>query len=342
MLKRGQVSIFLVMGIVVLLLAAGFFLIFSKIKTEPLKAEAEQSINSQGVRGSLQLYVENCIEETISPAIYLLAIQGGIIYPDQDSQILLTDYGLVNYGWINGINGISKEKMEEDLAHYLQENLPFCLENFNSFQQENILIISDYQKLQAEVSIGKTLLSTKLDFPIKVILPNQDEIEIDSFSNTVESNLGSLVDVIENLPYPSLHPETLMGLPYSTSVFPYDSSVMIYSLQAIETADSSQPLHFVIAVRDDFPENKAPVLDYLADQTLTVGEHWETILSAEDPNHDLLTFSSDSTFFSVTEEGVISVDLQSVGLFKVTFSVTDNRGEKDQQEVEIAVLEKKT
>ncbi|MEK6939784.1 MAG: hypothetical protein AABX31_03580, partial [Nanoarchaeota archaeon] len=107
MSKRGQVTIFLVVGIVILLLAALFFYVFGQMKKAPLEVEAEEAVKFLGVSGAVQSFVEKCIQDTIDPAIYLLAIQGGIIYPEEDNLVLLTDHGLVNYAWLNGINGLS-------------------------------------------------------------------------------------------------------------------------------------------------------------------------------------------------------------------------------------------
>ena len=49
MLKRGQVTIFLVIGIVILLISAGFFFVFSKMKKAPLEVELEESQKYLGV-----------------------------------------------------------------------------------------------------------------------------------------------------------------------------------------------------------------------------------------------------------------------------------------------------
>src|SRR3989344_4227720 len=158
MLKRGQITIFLVIGIVILLLAALFFYIFGQIKEAPLEVEAKEAQKIPGVRGTLQSYVENCIQETLDPAIYLLAIQGGVIYPEDDGKILLTDYGIVNYAWLNGVNGLSREKMENDLAAYLENYIDFCFRGFPTFLQQNIIVIADYGKIDATVNIKNSAL----------------------------------------------------------------------------------------------------------------------------------------------------------------------------------------
>ncbi len=333
--KNGQVTVFLVVGIVILLLAALIFFITSESTIEELKIE-EKEAAPVGTKPALQSFIEDCIKETADPSLYLLAIQGGIIYPDETNQILLTDYGMVNYAWINGVKGLSKEKMEVDLAEYLEEYIDFCL-NFESFTKQGILIDVDYEKVKAEFIIQDKVINILLDYPLTIILPNDDKIKMTTFSAQLRSNLGEMLKAVESLEMPDLNPNDLINLPYQSVVFPFDESVTIYSFSEEEYQEA--PLSFMFAVRNDFPVNEPPVLDFIPDKTFRVGNVWEEILTADDPNNDLLIYSSDSNLFPVAEDGTIIVKLSSAGTFDLTFTVEDGRGGKDEQEVSIVVLE---
>jgi len=336
MSKRGQVTIFLVIGIVILLLAALFFYIFGQLKEAPLEVEAKEAQKIPGVRGTLQSYVENCIRETIDPAIYLLAIQGGVIYPEENGKILLTDYGIVNYAWLNGANGLSKEKMEKDLAVYLENYIDFCLGNFETFEKQNILVEANYDEIDALVTIKDAAVVAGLKLPLKVTLPNNDTADVDTFTGQVESNLGKMRSVVEELPFPEINPSMLLTLPYQPFIFPYDESVFIYS---IAEKNGEAPLTFMFAVRNDFPKNEPPLLHFIADKTFRIGDQWQETLSAEDANHDILTFSSDSDLFVVKKDGTIDILVNQKGEFKVTLTVKDEQGEEDRQEFRVTVLD---
>ena len=337
MLKRGQITIFLVIGIVILLLAALFFYIFGQIKEAPLEVEAKEAQKIPGVRGTLQSYVENCIQETVDPAIYLLAIQGGVIYPDEDGKILLTDYGIVNYAWLNGVNGLSREKMETDLARYLEENIDFCFRGFPTFLQQNIIVIADYGKIDATVNIKKSALEAELNLPIEIIFKKGDKQSFEQFSTQLQSGLGTLIETVESLEFPDPDPNHLLEFPYQPVVFPFDESVVIYSLSS---NNPEEPLNFVFAVRNDFPENEPPQLAFIPDKTFRIGDRWQEELTADDPNEDILRYSSDSDQFTIAEDGTIDVEITIAGIFDVTFTVEDVRGGKDEQQVSILVLEK--
>ncbi|MBU0470897.1 MAG: hypothetical protein KKA62_00340 [Nanoarchaeota archaeon] len=336
MSKRGQVTVFLVVGIVILLLSAAMFFIFSKVKTTPLEVEEKEAFESLGVKGQIQSYVESCMRETADPSVYLLASQGGIIYPEEDSKILLTDYGMINYAWINGVKGLSREKMEKDLGLYLEEYIDFCLGNFDTFLVRNIIVEPDYDKMKADFKIQDNFIDMQLNFPLKVTLPNGDELVVETFSSQLESRLGLMLKAVEALEMPDFDFTELISFPYQPVVFPYDESVMIYSLADEKNLDT--PLAFMFAVRNDYPENKPPVLDFIADKTFKVGNRWQEILTAEDPNNDLLTFSSDSDKFPIKEDGTIDVEMITPGIYKVIFAVDDSRGGKHEQEVTITIV----
>ncbi|MDO8511051.1 MAG: hypothetical protein Q7S55_02695 [Nanoarchaeota archaeon] len=337
MLKRGQVTIFLVVGIVILLLAGLFFYLFGRLTEAPLEVEEEEAVKYLGVAGSVQSFVEKCMEDTLDPAIYLLAIQGGVIYPKENNLILLTDHGLVNYAWMNGIDGISREKMEEDLATYLEKNIDFCLGRFETFEKQDILVTPNYKNMDAQITIQKSAIRTKLTLPLRLLLSNGDEQSLDTFSTQLSSSLGTMVEVIEALQFPDLSPEDFFSLPYQPAVLPFDESVVIYSLSKNEP---DEPLNFMFAVRNDFPENKPPQLAFIPDQTFRVGDRWQEELISDDPDQDILRYSSDSDEFTITEDGTIDLEITTAGIFDVTFTVEDGRNGKDEQEVSILVLEK--
>ncbi len=308
----------------------------SKIKKAPLEVEEKEAQKIPGVRDILRTYVESCMRQTADPSVYLLASQGGIIYPDENDNILLTDYGMINYAWMNGLEGISKERMEEDLADYLVENIDYCLANFETFLNRGILVVPDYRKISAKANILPSAVNLEMNLPLEVNQADGDVLEIETFSTQLKSSLGKMLEEVNDLPLPAVDISNLVNSPYRPTIFPYDESVVIYSLA---NENIAEPLAFIFAVRDDSPKNKNPVLLFIADKTFKTGNVWEETLTAEDVNDDLLTFSSDSDIFPIAGDGAINVKLNAPGTYEVTFIVEDGRGGKDDQEVMITVLE---
>ena len=124
------------------------------------------------------------------------------------------------------------------------------------------------------------------------------------------------------LQFPIVGPSDLVGLPYQSTIFPFDEAVTIYSLTE---ENKEAPLSFMFAVRNDFPENKPPTLHHIADKTFRVGDVWKEIVTAEDSTNDLLEFSSDSSLFPIQPDGTIDVPITQAGEFAVIFTVEDHR-----------------
>jgi len=197
--KRGQVTIFLVIGIILLFSFAGIFYLISYFGKSSLLYEKEMTEESLiEVKSVINPYIESCIEEVTIPAVYLLAINGGLIYPDEDTQILFTDYGMVNYAWLNGVNGFSKEKMEKDLAYYLERYFYTCPE-FSIFNDQGLTVEADYDRIQADFIIHDNMIVVNLKLPLEITSTAGDSTKLNIFSYDIASNLGSMINTAEEI-----------------------------------------------------------------------------------------------------------------------------------------------
>ncbi len=85
--KKSQVTIFAIIGIVLILLAGFFFYLntFSKKKiTTDESTEAEKAVFSTQ---PIQAYVKQCLEKTTKDGLMLLGRQGGVIFKSQKGKI---------------------------------------------------------------------------------------------------------------------------------------------------------------------------------------------------------------------------------------------------------------
>lgn len=334
MQKRGQATIFIIIGMILLAIFAGALYVTSLLQKKGLAEQQGELPLVEKIRPQISSYVESCIRKTAEPSVYLLAVKGGVIYPDEDSKLLLMDYGVVNYAWINGQEGLSRPKMEQDLSTYLKEFLYLCTD-FEPFAQQGITVIPDYRELKADFSIKDNFINIQVDFPLTVTFADGQEITVDTFSTTLPSNFGMLVKAAESLSFPKVDLADLAKLPYQPVIFPFDQQAVIYSLT---DEKSETPLTLMFAVRDDHPENQPPKLDFIPDQTFRVGGTWNNVLTAQDPNNDKLQFSSNVAAVPVSEDGTINTIFTQAGTYKVLFKVKDSDGLSDRQEVTITIL----
>ncbi len=341
MQKRGQVTIFLVVGIIILAAFAGIFYFTSSLRQEGLLVSEETATDALGVKPRITSFVESCIREVATPGIYLLGIQGGIIHLDDPTKSLITENGIINYGYLNGENLLSTEKMEAQLNAYLEEELSLCLEDFSSFSPE--ITVEIEEELTAKSKIKEKEVIVTLDYPIKAI-KGGETVKIDTFSESIPLKFGRAISgaaaiIKEHQKNPSqLKMQQNLGADYFVTTFPYDSSITLYSLSDSSSIIDSAPFTFMFAIKDE-NYNTPPELAFIQDFTLQKGAPFTYQLQASDADEDRLQFYSDSAQFPVDENGLINATASSPGTFMITFLVEDAKGEKDEQQVRMVVME---
>ncbi len=339
MQKRGQVTIFLIVGILLLVIFAAVLWASSYFQKEKLEAEIETPL-SLGLKPQLSSFVESCLEETAVPGLYLLGAQGGVIYPDDPAKVLATEKALINYGYLNGVDQLEVEEMEKQLNLFIEENLPPCLGDFASFAEKGITVEKKGGiKVDSKATPANVLVSLK--YPLEATF-GEDRIEISTFSQRIPLPLGSVVDEAENII--EKHQEQPARLELSPShhenyfitVFPFDRGTFIYSISDEGSVIDGAPFTFIFAVRDD-QINSPPELGQIPNMVVNQGSRFTYQLSARDPEDDSLIFSSDSPLFTVDQNGWIDAEISGAGTYQINFAVEDVHGQKDEQSVRFVV-----
>jgi len=334
--KKGQVTVFLIIGIILLVVSAFAFYMFSDNVKEELEVTKEKTVSLDGIKPAVKSYVEKCMVDITIEGSYLVAVNGGLIYVE-DSPILLTDYGMLNYGHLAGVNYLNKDKLEEDLEIYVEKFIDECFEDFSVFQNQGYSFLVGYDNIDVKLSVSKEKINVELSLPIIISQTDGLEISLSSFSTMVDSELGGLFEAArtfseENIEEPNLQ-EMNTGQ-YFSAVFPFDEHTTIYSLT---NEDDPDALVFMFAVEHE--KNTAPQLRFVPDISLRIGEKWEGQLIADDEDGDILTFLSDSAIFPVDDDGSYSAVINQLGKHVITLSVEDEDGLSGSQEVKITVLE---
>jgi len=339
MLKRGQVTIFLIVGIVLLALFAGIFYLVSKGTTSEIKVSEETAIDDLGIKPRIAAYVQSCLKEVAPPGIYLLGMQGGTIFADDPTKALITENGIIDYGYLNGASGMSLIEMEKELNRYIEQNLPICLGNFSEFYPELEVTPGE---LKADSNIRNNDIVIDLNYPLQVE-KDQDVTTVKSFSYTFSLRLGQMItqaqDIIKEK---NLHPDSINIIPpnkpeFFISSFPFSPDTIIYSISDNLSVIDYAPLTFMFAIKND-QINSPPQLDYIPDLTLRINQEFTYQLHANDADQEVLTFYSDANDFPVDETGFLKVTPLSAGIHVVKFSVKDPKGLESTRTVNIVVM----
>ncbi len=152
--KKGQVAIFVIIAIVIVLgiLLVVFARSASKEVSDPSKLDLEDRVIFD---------LQNCIDEQLGVAIQIVGLQGGHVnLPDE---VLNTNIGPVTYGLKNGRNVVpSVSFMEKEINSYFDLILPSCIDENDylgaelesSFNDVRTVIGSDRVSLNVEIFVS--------------------------------------------------------------------------------------------------------------------------------------------------------------------------------------------
>ena len=132
--KKGQVTVFIILGVLILAVFASYFFFKSFTTTESLSAQ-EIIVDTTPI----QLYVEGCLEKTAQDTINFISLQGGYYHLPKT----YLDYSFVKipYYFDDGNENFpSKENIASEMEKYFKINLPKCINNFLAFKSKGYLI----------------------------------------------------------------------------------------------------------------------------------------------------------------------------------------------------------
>ncbi len=180
MFQKAQISIFIIVGILLLLVVSGVLLLRSNTELPSLEPIVETPAITP-----LEQFVEQCIAQTTSQALLLMGSQGGYItVPDEIEQnpsryvSIHPDRFLKTPYWSFGRTLLIPqiEVIEEQMGEYISENIQSCLQDFQ--------VISDFVEVEsiteplARVIINQNDLFVELDYTIRFIGDTQTQERI--------------------------------------------------------------------------------------------------------------------------------------------------------------------
>ena len=249
--KRGQVTIFLVVGIVLLFVSAGVYMVVNKSQTGSFILEEEESHFKTGVGAPLVSFIENCIEERAVQGIEIVGLQGGFIFPTEDD-VLLTEEILVGYVYKDNTKTIDKSFVENELGVYVDLTLNDCIQDFTTFshlyqviESGNFLVddsVEDKEIVEIPFSfpsftrtkINDDIVKFNVEYPLEVTR-GDDNFVLHNFIITVPAKIGSALNIVAETVSSQTEKNTidfnlLCSFEPLIKVFPFDEENTIYSL----------------------------------------------------------------------------------------------------------------
>ena len=190
MRKRGQLSIFIVFGLILL-----FGLLFFLFQDRLIKSEVvETSILPQEIL-PVKDFIESCVAQVGEESVIRLGEQGGYLYypsfiaNDPLASISPNGFTSVPYWYLFGQNRVPELlDMEEDLSKYMNDRLPVCLRNFEDFK--NQFKVTELSPISTLVSIANEEVDYDIEYTLKIEkLRAEDEYFLKTFKVGIPARL---------------------------------------------------------------------------------------------------------------------------------------------------------
>lgn len=340
--KRGQVTVFIIIGIVVLLIT-GLLLFLKKESILEKNIVNEELVNLPNGEG-VNYFVQSCLTKVSEQGVIKLGHQGGYYQSPLDYSIIFFDDLMPYYYADEKMMLLSINDSERELEKYLQENLPICLDNFSAFQNEGYQITTGNMRLKAKFK-GKVMI--ELDYPI-VISQGVSVIELNHFSYQINLDLPKYFSVSQKLVQTSLEKPGYVCLTcmenlaaqenmkiesypiYDQSYFAND--IIWYRLEDKQPKSlSGANFSFEFVIEYVSPEIEEPLqIDNIQNLESSVGEMFMYQVKA---NTEEVKFKDDTNLFDIKQNGEISFtpSNEQRGTHFITITAESDSGQIDQE-----------
>ncbi|MEM4245153.1 MAG: hypothetical protein QW404_01795 [Candidatus Nanoarchaeia archaeon] len=250
MSKRGQLTVFMIIGVVLVVVIAIMVVyrsaITETINKEVLQKEVSLPPDVQKVRD----YVQDCIEDASPMLLYQIGAQGGLLVFTENKGFTKDDV-YIAYGYYKNKNVLpSLGDFENDYAKFMNNYLPICLSagEFGKlevvplkpstnleFFDDKVRVTVDYPlTVNQEGGVYNLRDAYKVEYPLRIKFMHDIG---DRIIKKVESDPKNI-----DISY-------LLDLGVDVTIYPYDKDVIIYSIQDTKSVVGDTPYVYRFVVR---------------------------------------------------------------------------------------------
>jgi|APSaa5957512622_1039677.scaffolds.fasta_scaffold24011_1 hypothetical protein len=224
MRKRGQISVFIIVAIVIVVTLILYFAVKGDlIFVSGINPEIEH----------IYSFVDNCVNQVSEDAIYQIGYSGGYFLTPE----VASETGIAIY-FDRGENLIPlKEDIENELSLYVNDMLFFCVQNFVDFPD----FIVDAGEIKSEVEIVEGKVIFYVNYPLS-INKGDNTYSLKSFKTEIPSRLNTIYNVAleiileQMLYYGGVCVNCVSEIAYENQVYVFmnddffDSDILLFSI----------------------------------------------------------------------------------------------------------------
>ncbi len=329
-MKRGQVTIFIVLGLLIIVFVALFlsFVVFDRGNI------------TESIQKSTHTTVEQCLENVVIEAIPFLSLRGGYYNTPEEFVTFSSEYDPVilvfPYYYKDRQNFIpSKEILEKEFEELILAETESC-----SLDMLGITL-SQSREPTAEVLLGEEAIIITYDTGLAVIEP-ESVAQVEEVTFTIKSNYyevfkaaAALAEIQKNTRFCISclsnyeDSENIHGVFVEEYSF-LENYVIIYGINYTEPSINNDELIFYFANRYEYEDEEALQDIYITpieDQTIQMGYQYEYHAEAAG---DIVFFTDNTELFDIgLTTGEISFYPEEEGLHLIKITATNAYGKQD-------------
>lgn len=244
--KRGQVTLFIILGIV-LVIIIGLGVYFSDELFSVVGISQGMSYPSEVQE--IADHVQECADDSAYSAVTALALQGGYYSFDGVSAFVFSDVVYIPYYLDNGtLNVLSSRAMAVELGSYYDYLMGYCvdLDLFSDFGFET-------GEMVTHVIVNNNSIDFVMEYPIVAYAGEASYDMNEPYKATVNANLGWMRDIAENIAIYDANSETVdfdflldQGLA-DIQLAPFNNDTIVYILKDTTSFEGLENITFMFA-----------------------------------------------------------------------------------------------
>ena len=242
--KRAQITIYIILGIVILM---SFALLFYARTSYVERMMVREVTQIGSFDAPVRSFVESCIKQVAVEGAYYIASQGGYYTLPSDhfgvamqGQELMMGYGYRSHQDVM----ISRTIMQEEYEDYIGANLNQCTADFASFQDYEI----SEKTPEVNIDLGEDSAVVSVNYPL-TIRKGDTETKISEFQDiVVPVRMGRLYEIVKTLiNYAQQYPQRGPNLSYLAALanenikvyYGWSSNALYYIIIDLESSVQS-------------------------------------------------------------------------------------------------------
>jgi hypothetical protein len=204
--KKGQLTIFIIIGIVLLAIAGVAYYYMTQIKKTEVSSETSE-LSSDIL--PVKAYIDSCIKSVGKDAIFWIGQQGGYYIPPEKS--IVNYYLKIPYYYYLGDSVMpTMDRVERELAAYVNNMLPNCTNNLEEIESLGFNV--EQGTVSTKARISPNMVTFDVNLPV-VIKETNKKSSVSDFKVVIgDIRLYTIYDVARNLTIGQLNDPTSICL----------------------------------------------------------------------------------------------------------------------------------